>query len=58
MLELHAIPRADHTRMVGVDPKQQMDPKSFAAEAPDSPEYFLTLAAWLAERGLTRTAGR
>jgi hypothetical protein len=53
-LELRVIAHADHTMMVGVDPKAQMDPKSFAGEAPDSPEYFVTLAAWLTEHGLAK----
>jgi dienelactone hydrolase len=57
-MELRVIPHADHTMMVGVDPKAQMDPAAFAAEAPDSPEYFMTLAAWLTERGFARADGR
>jgi hypothetical protein len=44
---------ADHTMMLGVDPKDQVDPKFFPKEAPDAPAYFAFLAAWLAQHGFT-----
>jgi uncharacterized protein len=40
---------ADHTMMLGVDPKDQVDPKFFQKEAPDAPAYFARLAVWLAQ---------
>ena len=45
---------ADHTMMLGVDPKDQVNPKVFPKEAPDAPAYFALLAAWLAHHGLAR----
>jgi len=45
---------ADHTMMLGVDPKDQVDPRFFAKEAPDAPAYFALLAAWLAQHGFTQ----
>jgi hypothetical protein len=42
---------ADHTMMLGVDPKDQVDPKFFPKEAPDAPAYFSILAGWLAQHG-------
>jgi len=42
---------ADHTMMLGVDPKDQVDPKFFPKEAPNAPAYFALLAAWLTQRG-------
>lgn len=57
-VELHVIPQADHTMMVGVDPKLQMDSHSIPSAAPDSPAYFMTLAAWLTGKGLASAAPR
>lgn len=48
------VARADHTMMLGVDPKDQVDPKYFPKEAPDAPAYFALLAAWLAQHGFTQ----
>lgn len=42
---------ADHTMMLGVDTKDQVDPKTFPKEAPDAPAYFALLAAWLTRLG-------
>lgn len=42
---------ADHTMMLGVDPKDQVDPKFFGKEAPDAPAYFAVLGAWLTQQG-------
>jgi dienelactone hydrolase len=44
---------ADHTMMLGVAPKDQVDPKAFPKEAPDAPAYFALLAAWLTRHGFT-----
>jgi hypothetical protein len=40
--------------MLGVDPKDQVDPKFFPKEAPDAPAYFALLAAWLAQHGFAQ----
>jgi pimeloyl-ACP methyl ester carboxylesterase len=45
---------ADHTMMLGIDPKHQVDPKFFPQEAPDAPAYFAFLAAWLAQHGFAQ----
>jgi fermentation-respiration switch protein FrsA (DUF1100 family) len=45
---------ADHTMMLGVDPKDQVDPMFFPKEAPDAPAYFAFLAAWLAQHGFAQ----
>jgi fermentation-respiration switch protein FrsA (DUF1100 family) len=45
---------ADHTMMVGVDPKHQVDSNFFPKEAPDAAAYFALLAAWLAQHGLVQ----
>jgi pimeloyl-ACP methyl ester carboxylesterase len=57
-VELHVIPQADHTMMVGVDPKLQMDIHFIPSAAPDSPAYFMTLAAWLTSKGLASATPR
>ena len=41
---------ADHAMMTSLDPKTQMDPARVTEDAPESPEYFGVLAAWLTER--------
>jgi pimeloyl-ACP methyl ester carboxylesterase len=53
-LEVKIIDGADHTMMMGVDPKNQIDPNFFPTEAPDSPAYFALLGAWLAQHGFTK----
>ena len=45
---------ADHTMMLGVDPKDQVDSKIFSKEAPDAPAYFAFLVAWLAQHGFVQ----
>ena len=50
-IEAAIVAGADHTMMLGVDPKDQVDPKFFPKEAPDAPAYFALLAAWLAQHG-------
>lgn len=50
-LEIKVVEGADHTMMKGVDPKDQIDPKFFPSEAPDSPAYFALLGAWFAQLG-------
>ncbi|MGA8939411.1 MAG: alpha/beta fold hydrolase [Acidobacteriaceae bacterium] len=45
---------ADHTMMLDVDPKEQIDPKFFAKEQPDAPAYFAELTAWLERQVLTQ----
>jgi dienelactone hydrolase len=51
------VPAADHTMMLGVDPKDQVDPTFFPKEAPDSPAYFSFLSAWLAQQGFAHIRG-
>jgi uncharacterized protein len=51
-VEALVVAGADHTMMLGVDPKDQVDPKLFPNEAPDAPAYFALLAAWLTQHGL------
>jgi pimeloyl-ACP methyl ester carboxylesterase len=50
-IEAAVVAGADHTMMLGVDPKDQVDPKFFPKEAPNAPAYFALLAAWLARHG-------
>lgn len=38
---------ADHAMMTDVAPEHQIDPEFFPRQAPNSPEYFARLAAWL-----------
>jgi dienelactone hydrolase len=49
---LRVIDGADHSMMLGVDPKAQIDPAGFARLAPDAPAYLGLLASWLAGRGI------
>jgi dienelactone hydrolase len=53
-ISVAVVSRADHTMMLGVDAKDQVDPKFFPKEAPDAPEYFALLAAWLAQHGFAQ----
>jgi uncharacterized protein len=53
-LSVAVVPGADHTMMLGVDPKDQVDPRFFPKEAPDAPAYFAFLAAWLAQQGFAQ----
>jgi pimeloyl-ACP methyl ester carboxylesterase len=46
---------ADHVMMQSATPEQQIDPAAFAAQAPESPEYFGVLASWLTTQKLTST---
>jgi len=50
-VEVVVVAGADHTMMLGVEPKDQVDPAYFPKEAPDAPAYFALLAAWLTQRG-------
>ncbi len=52
-IEIRIVDGSDHTMMQGVDPKNQIDPKFFPSEAPDSPAYFALLGAWFAQHGFT-----
>jgi dipeptidyl aminopeptidase/acylaminoacyl peptidase len=45
---------ATHEMMLSVDPRQEIDPASFSKFAPDAPEYFGVMSAWLGERGIAR----
>lgn len=49
------VPGADHTMMLGVDPKNQVDPSFFPEEAPNTPAYFASLSAWLTRRGFAQS---
>ncbi|MDO6413002.1 alpha/beta fold hydrolase [Sphingomonas sp. BIUV-7] len=51
---LRVIDGADHSMMLGVDPKAQIDPAGFGKLAPDAPAYLGLLASWLTERGVMR----
>jgi pimeloyl-ACP methyl ester carboxylesterase len=50
-IEAFIVPGADHTMMLGVDPKDQVEPRFFPKEAPNAPAYFALLGAWLAKHG-------
>ena len=45
---------ATHEMMLGVDPKNEIDPASFSKFAPNAPEYFGVMSAWLGERGIAK----
>jgi pimeloyl-ACP methyl ester carboxylesterase len=45
---------ADHDMMLSAPLEFQIDPKAFSVQAPDAPEYFGLLAAWLTAKGFTR----
>jgi pimeloyl-ACP methyl ester carboxylesterase len=45
---------ATHEMMLGVDPKDEIDPASFSKFAPNAPEYFGVMSAWLGERGIAK----
>jgi pimeloyl-ACP methyl ester carboxylesterase len=49
-IEAMVVAGADHTMMLSLEPKVQMDPQSFPAQAPESAAYFGLMAAWLARR--------
>jgi len=53
-IKVDVVAGADHTMMLGVDPKDQVDPKFFAKEAPNAPAYFVLLASWLAKNGFAQ----
>jgi len=48
------ISKATHEMMLGVDPKDQIDPASFAKFAPNAPEYFGMMSTWLGQHGIAR----
>ncbi|HEU4957561.1 MAG TPA: alpha/beta fold hydrolase [Sphingomicrobium sp.] len=54
--EAVVIDNADHTMMSSATPLEQIDPGQFTKHAPDSPEYFARLAAWLQRKGISRLA--
>lgn len=45
---------ATHEMMLGVDPKDEIDPASFSKFAPNAPEYFGLMSTWLAQRGIAK----
>lgn len=49
---VRVITGASHEMMLGVNPKDAMDPALFTQFAPNAPEYFGLLSAWLTERGI------
>lgn len=53
-VDVRVVDGADHAMMLGVDPKQQVDLAFAKSVAPNAPEYFATLGAWLERRGLTQ----
>lgn len=48
---------ADHHMMLSAPLLTQIDTAAFAAQAPDSPEYFGLIAWWLTRQGLARAGG-
>ena len=53
-LNVAVVSGADHTMMLTVEPRDQVNPAFFPKEAPDAPAYFAFLAAWLARQGFTQ----
>lgn len=53
---VRVIAGASHEMMLSVDPKDAMNPALFETFAPNAPEYFALLSAWLAEQGIGRSA--
>ena len=51
-LTVRVISGASHELMLGVAPKDAMDPELFSKLAPNEPEYFGLLSSWLAEHGI------
>lgn len=45
---------ATHEMMLGTGPKDEMDPALFPKFAPDAPEYFGFMSAWLGEHGIAK----
>jgi dienelactone hydrolase len=45
---------ATHEMMLGTNPKDEMDPALFPNFAPNAPEYFGVMSAWLGERGIAK----
>ncbi|AIY40879.1 hypothetical protein LT85_1721 [Collimonas arenae] len=45
---------ADHDMMLSASPESQVDPKALSVQAPEAPEYFSLMAAWLTEKGFAR----
>lgn len=52
-LTARVISGATHEMMLGVDPKEEIDPAFFSKFAPNAPEYFGVMSAWLGEHHLT-----
>jgi uncharacterized protein len=48
---------ADHDMNLSTSLEAQIDPNGLADQAPDAPEYFARLAAWLTAQGLTTSQG-
>jgi pimeloyl-ACP methyl ester carboxylesterase len=53
-VEVAVIAGADHAMATSVSAADQIDPVLSSREAPQSPQYFGLLAAWLAKQGLAR----
>jgi len=49
---------ASHEMMIGTDPKDEIDPTKFPNFAPNAPEYFGIMSAWLTSRGITKAEFR
>lgn len=54
-IDTAVIAGADHDMMLSAPLEFQIDPKAFSAQAPDAPEYFSLMAAWLTAKGFART---
>ena len=57
-LTIRVISGASHEMVLGTDPKDEIDPAFFSKLAPNAPEYFGVLGAWLAEHGIAKTGGQ
>jgi len=53
-LTVRVIANADHHMATSMSPKSQMDPTQTEKVRPEAPEYFSTLAAWLADQQFSR----
>ena len=55
-LTVRVISGASHEMMLGVSPRDAMNPALFSKFAPNAPEYFGLLGSWLAEHGIASSA--
>jgi hypothetical protein len=53
-ISLRVLADADHDMMLSATPMEQVDPQNLTAQAPEDPEYFAVLAAWLTAHGIAQ----